>query len=141
MSAAFSVELVNATETAPVRVNEAPRRDLVLVPSTATAKGASRGEHVVRATQRRVAREIQGQHWLAGGDLLFPVPARITAGEGALVATNPDTGIFGVGDDLPSALLDLRSALMEHRDALLGDDTLSEELRAQLAYLKRHIRS
>jgi hypothetical protein len=91
--------------------------------------------------QRRIVREVQGQHWLSGGQLVAPVRADITAGDDSLVATNPDTGIFGVGEDLASAVMDLRAALVEHRDALIDDDLLSEELQVQLDFLQRHLRS
>ena len=52
-------------------------------------------------------------------------------------AVDPETGIFGSGPDRDAALEDLRQALHEHLEVLDRQEALSEELWAQLVYLRR----
>lgn len=46
------------------------------------------------------------------------------------------TGIFGFGEDLNAAIVDLAAALQEHRDVLERQDSLSPDLQEQLNYLR-----
>jgi hypothetical protein len=46
------------------------------------------------------------------------------------------TGIFGFGEDLNAAIVDLATALQEHRDVLERQDSLSSDLQEQLNYLR-----
>ena len=50
------------------------------------------------------------------------------------------TGIYGAGDTPIEALDDFRRAAMEHLDVLERQDSLSDDLTAQLQYLRERIR-
>ena len=50
------------------------------------------------------------------------------------------TGIYGAGDTPIDALDDFRRAAMEHLDVLERQDSLSDDLTAQLQYLRERIR-
>jgi hypothetical protein len=57
--------------------------------------------------------------------------------EGGWTATDRVTGIFGFGEDVNGAIVDLLHALKEHREVLEAQDELSPDLQEQLAYLQR----
>lgn len=92
-----------------------------------------------RLTTVRVARILAGEYWLGGPAFLRPVRAHIQPASDHVAAVQPDTGIFGVGDTLASAVTDLRSALAQHFDVLEVEEALSEDLASQLAFLRRHL--
>ena len=56
--------------------------------------------------------------------------------ETGVIALDEVTGSFGFGDDLNAALMDLASALIEHRDVLERQSALSSDLQEQLRYLQ-----
>lgn len=56
--------------------------------------------------------------------------------DGYWTVVDPHTGIFGSGGDRATALDDFEQALREHFDVLSRQDSLSDELRTQLAYLR-----
>ncbi len=56
--------------------------------------------------------------------------------DSGFVAVDEVTGIFGFGDDLNEALMDLAAALVEHREVLEGQGALSPDLQDQLRYLQ-----
>jgi hypothetical protein len=65
--------------------------------------------------------------------------AQIYESEGHITIADNDTGIFGYGDDLPSALRDLRDALHEHLDVLAGSTTpIAPGLQHQLELLQSY---
>ncbi len=82
-----------------------------------------------------------GIFWLAGGELIRPLPALIERGQGSFVATEPTTGLFGVGLTFAAAVCDLRLALREHLEVLGSEGPLAEGLELQLAFLRSHLRS
>lgn len=51
-----------------------------------------------------------------------------------------ETGIHGAGDTPTEALADFRRAAVEHLDVLERQDSLSNDLLAQLAYLRERVR-
>lgn len=56
--------------------------------------------------------------------------------EAGFTACDHVTGIFGFGADLNEAIRDLIQALLEHRDVLDRQDSLSPDLKSQLEYLQ-----
>lgn len=50
-----------------------------------------------------------------------------------------DTGIYGAGDTPSEALQDFRRAVIEHLDVLERQDVLSDDLAAQLRYLRARV--
>jgi len=120
-----------------VRVSEQPASMLTdLVPSFPAATS-----HKPASAAARGPRVLQGRVWLGGRDLLQPVEAQLEVlGVSAVSATERQTGIFGAGDDVAAALEDLRSALREHLELLETESQLSEELEAQRAFLRSHLR-
>jgi predicted RNase H-like HicB family nuclease len=58
---------------------------------------------------------------------------------GYWAAADPETGIFGSGPDVLSAVQDLQQALQEHLDVLGRQEALSDDLAAQLDYLCRRL--
>jgi hypothetical protein len=56
--------------------------------------------------------------------------------DGVWTVRDLETGIFGSGDSELEALRDFRVALDEHRDVLERQPVLSDDLAAQLAYLR-----
>jgi hypothetical protein len=56
--------------------------------------------------------------------------------ESGYVTADLVTGIFGFGEDLNAAIVDLAAALQEHRDVLERQDSLSPDLQDQLNYLR-----
>ena len=81
-----------------------------------------------------------GLFWLAGDRLIQPVRVLVERGSGSFVATEPQTGVFGVGPTFAAAVNDLRAALVEHLEVLRAEEALSEELDQQLAFLRSHLR-
>lgn len=51
---------------------------------------------------------------------------------------DPQTGVFGAGDDLNAAILDFQAALHDHLEVLAGDDALAPPLRRQLEILRAY---
>lgn len=82
---------------------------------------------------------VLGSYWLAGGEIINPVRALVEQGS-AFVATEAQTGLFGVGPTFAAAVNDLRAALVEHLEVLSADDALADDLRRQLAFLRSHLR-
>ncbi len=60
-------------------------------------------------------------------------------GPNYLTVRDPKTGIFGQGEDVLAALQDFMRAAAEHRDVLERQPTLSEDLAAQLKYLRARV--
>lgn len=89
----------------------------------------------------KVERALAGRQWLGGGDVVRPIRVHIESAVEGFTVSEPETGIFGIGRDLPSALQDFRVALGEHRDVLESSEALSEDLRRQLRFLRRHPRA
>lgn len=106
---------------------------------TSLAIGSPAGANV--AQRFLVARQIADSFWLAGDDLIQPVLAQIQVDGDDLLATEPVTGIYGVGSDLAEAVNDLRSALRDHF-VVLNDESssLSDDLRIQRDWLRVHLR-
>ena len=80
-----------------------------------------------------------GIYWLVGGHVAQPMKASVEVGKRCFVATQPETGIFGVGGSFPAAIHDLRAALLEHFETLTNQ-SLSEGLQEQLRILRLHLR-
>ena len=59
--------------------------------------------------------------------------------DGRFTVSNPETGIFGVGDNPRAAFEDFERALREHLDVLSRQDALSEDLVVQLRYLQQRL--
>lgn len=57
-------------------------------------------------------------------------------GDGYWTVSDRRTGIFGQGDDFSSAIRDFRRAVVEHLEVLERQPALSDELAAQLEYLR-----
>lgn len=87
------------------------------------------------------ARVIAGPQWLMGGDLVVPlrVDLAVLADE-TFGAVEPRTGIFGVGPSVAESIMDLRQALVDHRELLTQCTQLSVGLQEQLDILDRHLR-
>lgn len=84
-----------------------------------------------------LTRPIPEKVWLSGGHLRRPICVVMAgASDGRLTATNPGTGIFGVGGDLAAAITDFRAALREHRDVLEASSALATDLQEQLDLLR-----
>lgn len=84
---------------------------------------------------------VSGHHWLSGGDLIRPLLAELSsATRGQIVASEPRTGIHGVGHTPAEAISDLRLALAEHLEVLEASEPLSDELQVQLKVLRAHLR-
>jgi hypothetical protein len=49
---------------------------------------------------------------------------------------DPETGVFGAGDDLDAAIVDFQAALHEHLDVLTSEDALAPPLQHQLEILR-----
>lgn len=49
---------------------------------------------------------------------------------------DPETGVFGSGDDLPAAVQDFENALRDHLAVLAEDDALAPNLQHQLEILR-----
>jgi hypothetical protein len=86
-----------------------------------------------------VSNAVQGRLWLAGGNLLAPVHAQIEIDGADVIATEVETGIFGVGPTLPAALTDLRSSLAQFRDVLERRQKLAAPLVRTLQFLRGHL--
>lgn len=56
--------------------------------------------------------------------------------DGVWTVRDLETGIFGTGSERATALDDFEAALREHLDVLERQPALSEELQAQLRYLR-----
>lgn len=69
--------------------------------------------------------------------LSFSAALEVAESDGVWTLADRETGIFGAGPDQDSAARDFAAALREHRDVLERQATLSEELQAQLRYLRR----
>ena len=76
--------------------------------------------------------------WIAGGDLAGRVEIRTSClSDGLWVADEPLSGIFGTGQTLAEAVMDLRAALVDFRDALREvRDSLAPQLRRTLTLLE-----
>ena len=81
-----------------------------------------------------------GSHWLGGGDLIQPIRANLTVYADEVIAQEPTTEVFGVGDTPSEALIDLRLALKDHLQVLASAGNLSEDLQRQLDFLVSHVR-
>lgn len=82
----------------------------------------------------------QGQVWLSGRGLLAPVQVQLEVDGADFVASQPDTGIFGVGPDVAAAIEDLRTALRQHRRVLqVNEGRLAPPLQRQLDYIRQHV--
>jgi len=83
----------------------------------------------------------QGRFYLFGEGIVVPMPCDLSHDASAgWVLTNEDTGIYGVGEGVVDAIMDLRLALREHLGFLLEDEhALSIRLAAQLRYLRAHV--
>lgn len=71
--------------------------------------------------------------------LVRPLEVLLEQSEDEAVVTDPATGIFGAGDDIPEALNDLLLALEDHRSLLereIEAGQLSSGLKSQLEYLR-----
>lgn len=87
-----------------------------------------------------VTRVLSGEAWISNGEILRPIRARVSSpARDLFVVEEPATGIFGSGSDLPSAILDFREALVEHRDVLASTPALSAGLQEQLRILNHHL--
>ena len=91
--------------------------------------------------RRPIARHMAGRQWLSGGDIIRPIRVEIHGAGRDLTVSEEQTGIYGVGSDLASAINDFRAALKEHLDVLESSGPLSEELKHQLSILRRHLRA
>lgn len=90
-------------------------------------------------TTLRTVRHIAGRLWVSAG-LVLPAAVEVDgATGGAVCLTHADTGVTGYGHDLPAAIDDFRTALIEHRDVLERARPLSADLQRQLAVLNRHL--
>lgn len=98
------------------------------------------GDPMVRVAFHR-GETLDGQFWLSGGDIALPLRVEMHGADHGLTAVQPDTGIFGTGRSLADALNDLRAALVEYRGALTSAQPLAEDLREQLGFLRRHLRT
>jgi hypothetical protein len=59
--------------------------------------------------------------------------------DGHWTVRNPETGIFGSGPDRDAAVEDFERALREHLDVLGRQAELSDDLTAQLVYLRQRL--
>lgn len=92
--------------------------------------------HIAEA---KIWREPRPRETLVAFDgLRVALHARIHEGDGLVVIEDSVTGIFGSGDTLAKAILDLRAALAEHLEVLSDDDSLSLDLRRQLESLRSY---
>lgn len=89
----------------------------------------------------QVTHVLAGRRWLGGGEIVRPIRVQIDSTPEGFTVAEPETGIFGAGQDLPSALQDFRVALREHLDVLESSQALSEDLQRQLSFLRRHLRA
>jgi hypothetical protein len=75
----------------------------------------------------------------------YAIPARpgfdlsIEHARGRWTVVDRETGVFGVGDDPSAAIRDFLRAVAEHVDLLERQDSLSDELEAQLIYLRARL--
>lgn len=106
--------------------------DSTKAPGFDSSPGAQRG---------KVARVVAGVYWVDGQAIARPVRVAVAAmGADGLVVSEPTTGIFGSGATLDAAIDDFRAALLEHRAVLEDSGPLSDDLRDQLEFLKRHLK-
>jgi hypothetical protein len=84
---------------------------------------------------------MQGTYWISGRGIRRPLRADMSAGAGEFIATEPQTGIFGVGTVPSEAIEDLRTALVDHRRVLETAQTLSPDLARCLFTLRHHFGS
>jgi hypothetical protein len=61
---------------------------------------------------------------------------RVSCKGGRWEVLDRETGIFGIGDDASDAIRDFQRAVREHLNVLEGQASLSDELAAQLTYLR-----
>jgi hypothetical protein len=87
------------------------------------------------------AHVLAGRQWLGGGDIIRPIRVQIGGTADGFVVSESETGIFGAGPDLPSALQDFRVALTDHLEVLEASKPLAEDLQRQLGFLRRHVRA
>lgn len=59
--------------------------------------------------------------------------------DGTFAVVDQETGIFGHGEDLSAALRDFERAVLEHLDVLGRQPALSDDLAAQLSYLRERL--
>jgi hypothetical protein len=59
--------------------------------------------------------------------------------EGRWTIVDRETGVFGTGDDPSAAIRDFQRAVAEHLDVLQRQESLSDELAAQLNYLRTRV--
>lgn len=71
--------------------------------------------------------------------LTFSVQELAEEHEGGWTVRDIETGIFGTGSDMDAAVEDFSLALREHLDVLERQSALSEELEAQIRYLRRRL--
>lgn len=105
----------------------------------ATVTQPQRIGSVESGVRARVRAVVANGYWLGGPGFVRPVYANLEIDRDNVVALEATTGIFGVGPTLADAVTDLRAALAEHRDVLRSEDKLSEELSAQLQFLRTHL--
>jgi hypothetical protein len=72
-------------------------------------------------------------------DLTFSSPELLEEHDGVWILRDVETGIFGSGPDPDGANQDFQAALREHRDVLESQAALSDDLQAQLQYLRRRL--
>lgn len=76
------------------------------------------------------------QLWLGAGGLNRSLRVAVIIDvDGTFIVEDPESGIFGQGPRLSSALQDFRSALAEHLQALRAADKLSAHMQDQARYL------
>jgi hypothetical protein len=96
-------------------------------------------QQVITLTLPNVASSA-GMH-LQGAYIIDGVRGEVSTSSGHYVLVSPETGIFGSGFDLASAIHDFRAALHQHHDTLnaVSVDSLSRDLRRQLDFLNARL--
>ena len=80
-------------------------------------------------------------YWLGGGALVEPIMVEIERrAAGGFLVVQPDTGIYGAAQSAAEAVLDLRTALTEHFQALVRLANLGTDLSQQRDFLRLHLR-
>jgi hypothetical protein len=75
--------------------------------------------------------------------IVFPglrraLSVRVYRTDGDTAVEDPATGVFGAGDDLPTAVQDFQDALQDHLTVLAGEDALALPLQRQLEILRSY---
>jgi hypothetical protein len=140
MTAAFARSAMPEELTVSWAPSAPPAITAEVVVAASETRVAAKPAVSARRHELAIVGQFPGEVWLGGADLIRPVRVQVQASPERVIAAEPETGIFGVGVDLPTALTDVRAALHEHLSVLEHQEDLSRGLQEQRDYLRQRVR-